>query len=43
MRWHDVCAPKLVGGLNLIDAEEALHALLTKWIIKALALGESNL
>jgi hypothetical protein len=32
-----------MGGLNLIDAEEALQALLSKWIVKALGPGESNL
>ena len=35
--------PSQWGGLNLIDAEEAMYALLTKWIIKALGLGDSNL
>jgi hypothetical protein len=43
VRWHDVCAPKSVGGLSLIDAEEAMYALLATWIIKALGPGESNL
>jgi hypothetical protein len=43
VRWYDVCTPKSVGGLNLIDAEEAMQALLAKWIIKALGPGESNL
>jgi hypothetical protein len=42
VRWYDVCAPKTVGGLNLIDTEKALNALLTKWIIKALGPGKSN-
>lgn len=41
--WTDCCAPRLVGGLNLVDSEEALHALAMKWILKAMLSGVSNL
>ena len=43
MRWYDVCAPKSIGGLNLVDPEEALRALMAKWVLKALGPGDSNL
>ena len=39
----DVYMPKAIEVLNVIDREEALHALMTKWILKAPNLGESNL
>ena len=41
--WTNVCAPKAMGGLNMIDLEKALHALLTKWILKALCIADANL
>lgn len=41
--WTDCCASRLVGGLNLVDPEEALHALAVKWILKAMLPGGSNL
>ena len=39
----DVCASKVIGGLNVIDQEEALHVLMTKWIFKALGPSDLNL
>ena len=41
--WRDCCTSRDVGGLNLINPEEAMHALLSKWIIKALEPGCSSL
>ena len=41
--WNDVCAPKKIGWLNIIDLEEALNALMVKWIIKALNPRDLNL
>jgi hypothetical protein len=43
MRWSDYCAHRKVGGLNLIDPEEALHTLFGKWITKVLSPGSSNI
>ena len=43
VRWHDVCAPKAIGGLNVIDLEKALNALMVKWIIKVFSPSESTL
>jgi hypothetical protein len=41
--WIDVCASKTIGGLNIIDPEEALHALTSKWMVWAFEPGDSNL
>jgi hypothetical protein len=41
VRWANCCVQKHRGGLNLIDPEDALQALLDKWIMKALAPGSS--
>lgn len=41
--WSDCCLLKLVGGFALVDPIEALHALLTKWVLKALLPSSSNL
>lgn len=35
--------PKSKGGLGLLDPEEVLHALMAKWILRALIPGNSNL
>ena len=43
VRWVDVCAPKSIGGFNLVDPEEALHALAAKWVLKALTPGNAPL
>ena len=44
MAWKDCCVGRRdIGGLNLLDLEEALHALLLKWIVKALEPGCFNL
>ena len=41
--WQQCCQPKNKGGLNLINREDAVVALMTKWLTKALELGDSNL
>jgi hypothetical protein len=41
--WYDCCASRKVGSLNILDLEEALMALIAKWLLKALALGTSNI
>lgn len=41
--WVDCCAPRHIGGLNLVDLEDALHALMAKWVMKAMIPGSSNL
>jgi hypothetical protein len=34
---------KSQGGINLINPEDGVMALMTKWLIKAMELGSSNL
>jgi hypothetical protein len=41
--WTDCCAAKGKGGLGLIDPQEAMEALMAKWILKALQPGASHL
>jgi hypothetical protein len=41
--WKECCQPKAQGALNLVNPEDAMVALLTKWIIKACEPGQSNL
>jgi hypothetical protein len=43
VRWQDCCAHKNAGGLGLIDAEDALVALASKWVLKSLAPGSSSI
>lgn len=43
VRWEDCCAKKEVGGLGLIDPQEALLSLTNKWIVKALIPGNTPL
>lgn len=43
VRWDDCCASKAAGGLGLIDPEDALTALLSKWIVKGVEHGSSPL
>jgi hypothetical protein len=43
VRWTDCCAVKQVGGLGLVDPEEALLALAAKWIIRGLTPGTAPL
>jgi hypothetical protein len=43
VNWSDCCAPKTQGGLGLIGPNEAMDALMAKWILKALQPGTSNL
>jgi hypothetical protein len=40
--WTVCCQPKQVDGLNLIDPQEAVTALIAKWVLTALEPGESN-
>ena len=37
------CQPKNKGSLNLINPQDTVVALLTKWLTKALEPGDSNL
>lgn len=39
VRWNDCCASKKVGGLGIVNPENALIALMSKWVIKALTPG----
>jgi hypothetical protein len=41
--WLQCCQERSKGGINLINPEDAAAALMVKWIIKALELGEPNL
>ena len=41
--WQQCCQPKNKGGLNLINPEDTVAALMTKWLTKALEPGDSNL
>lgn len=41
--WIQSCQPKKDGGINLINPHDAVSALMTKWIIKAMEPGQSNL
>ena len=41
--WDDCTMPKKVGGLTIISPEDAMKALMSKWVIQALLLGKSNL
>lgn len=41
--WEDCSVAKKFGGLGLLDAEEAMNALMAKWLLRALLPGSSNL
>ena len=41
--WDDYTMAKKVGGQSLIFPEDAMRALMSKWIIQALLLGQSNM
>ena len=41
--WAQCCQPKEKGGLNLINPEDAVVALIIKWLNKAMEFGDSNL
>jgi hypothetical protein len=43
VNWDDCCIKRKNGGLGIIDPIDALKALLSKWIICAYMLGETNL
>jgi hypothetical protein len=38
--WDDYTLLKKVGGLSLTSLEDAMRALMSKWIIQALILGQ---
>jgi hypothetical protein len=40
--WKVCCLNRAEGGLNFIDPEDALTALMTKWVISACEPGRSN-
>ena len=41
--WQQCCQTKGMGGVNLINPKDAVVALMTKWLIKAMEPGDSNL
>jgi len=41
--WNDCCLPKSTGGLQLLDPEVSLNALLAKWVMYAIEPGISGL
>ena len=41
--WRECCMKKKYGGLGLVNPEVAKTSLLSKWIVKAMEPGESNL
>jgi hypothetical protein len=41
--WLQCCQPKDKGGINLLNPPDVLDAMMTKWILKACELGQSNL
>jgi hypothetical protein len=43
VNWTNSYARRTIGGINLVDLKEGLNALLNKWILLVLELGESNL
>ncbi|KAG0623283.1 hypothetical protein M758_3G162400 [Ceratodon purpureus] len=43
VRWTDCCASKATGGLGIVDPDEALVALMGKWVLKGLEPGISPL
>ncbi len=43
VNWSDCCARRRIGRLNLVDPEEALNALLCKWVLMAYELDVTNL
>jgi hypothetical protein len=40
--WPVLCQKYCDGGLGIVDPEQALTALLSKWVIRALQPGNSN-
>jgi hypothetical protein len=42
VNWIDCYTRCKIRGLNSINQEEALNALLTKWVLLALELGTTN-
>ena len=41
--WQQCCQTKDMGGVNLINPEDVVATLMTKWLTKALEPGDSNL
>jgi hypothetical protein len=41
--WYDCCASRRIGSLDIVDPTDTLLALTTKWMLKALTLGNSNI
>jgi hypothetical protein len=41
--WSTLCLRREEGGLNLLDPQDALMALMCKWVVKASEPGTSNL
>jgi hypothetical protein len=41
--WIQCCQSKAEGGLNIINPEDAMVGLMTKWILKAMEPGTTNL
>ena len=41
--WDDYMMPKENSGLSLLSPEDAIKALMSKWIVQALLPGKSNL
>lgn len=41
--WIQCCQTKQDWGINLINPDDAVAALMTKWVIKSLESGNSNL
>jgi hypothetical protein len=43
VNWFDCCAKRSVGGLSILNPQEALTTLLSKWVVNAFLPGKSNL
>jgi hypothetical protein len=43
VKWSDCCTKKAIGGLGLIDLEEAIKMLICEEMTTTLETGESNL
>lgn len=41
--WLQCCQSKDSGGINVINPQDALVALIVKWVLKAYKPGSSNL
>jgi hypothetical protein len=43
VNWIQCCQTRINGGLNIIHPEDAVVALMGKWLVKAMEPGQSNL